>query len=215
MTQDECETGIEESATMPPKRVEVISQQELFKKYFFSVKEVKLKYEQFSGAMSAELTRLNFERGDSVAILMHDPEADTVVLTEQFRFPAYKPGNEKETGWILEIPAGTVEKGESAEDTVRREVKEEIGYDVREVKHLTTFYVSPGWTSERIMLYYASVNPKDQTSQGGGIVSEGEDIRVMLVKVNDALHKINTGELKDAKSIIALQWLQLHRAIGK
>lgn len=197
------------------KHVEIIHEKDVFKQHFFTVKEAKLKHEKYNGAMSAELTRLNFERGDSVAILMHDPQQDTVVLTEQFRYSSYRANDEKETGWILEIPAGTVEKGESAEDTVRREVKEEIGYEVREVRHLSTFYVSPGWTSERILLYYAAVNPKDQTGKGGGVISEGEDIRVMLVKVNDALAKIDSGEIKDAKSIIALQWLQLHRAMGK
>jgi nudix-type nucleoside diphosphatase (YffH/AdpP family) len=197
------------------KRVEIISENEIFKRHFFKVNEAKLKHEQYGGAMSSELTRLNFERGDSVAILMHNPDDDTIVLTEQFRYSTYKPENEKETGWILEIPAGTVEKGETAEDTVRREVKEEVGYEVEEVRHLSTFYVSPGWTSERIMLYYASVNPKNQTGKGGGVISEGEDIRVMLVKVNEALAKIDTGEIKDAKSIIALQWLQLHRSLGK
>lgn len=195
------------------KRVEISSETEIFRKYFFSVKEAKLKHEKFNGEMSAEMTRLNFERGDSVAILMHDPQQDTIVLTEQFRYPAYRPNHAGENGWIWELPAGSVEQGETAEDTVRREVKEEIGYEVRTIKHLSTFYVSPGWTSERILLYYASVNPHDQTGKGGGIVSEGEDIRVVLVKVNEALRQIDSGEIKDAKSIIGLQWLQLHRSI--
>jgi ADP-ribose pyrophosphatase len=88
------------------KRVEILSETSLFQKYFFNVKEAKLKHEQYSGKMSEEITRLNFERGDSVAILMHDPDQDTVVLTEQFRYPSYRKDDANENGWIWEIPAG-------------------------------------------------------------------------------------------------------------
>lgn len=194
---------------MAYRRVEIIKEEEIFTKFFFRIKEAKLRHQLFNGRMSKELTRIVFTRGDSIAILMHDPEADTIVLTEQFRYPTYKPNSPRDDGWLLEIPAGTVEPGESPEDTVRREVKEEIGYDLREVKHISTFYLSPGGASEQILLYYAKVSPKDQKNRGGGVVSEGEDIKVMLVKVDDAVKKIETGELRDAKSIIALQWLKI------
>lgn len=193
-----------------PKRVEIIDKKQVFKQAIFRVDEIHLRHERFDGKMSEELVRLNLDRGDSVAAIMHDREADTVILTEQFRYSAYDKGP---GAWLLEIPAGTVERGEDPADTMRREIKEEIGYDVERIKHICTFYLSPGGTSERILLYYASVTPKQRTSQGGGLREEGEDIRILMMKVNQALRKIDKGEIIDAKSIIGLQWLQLHRSL--
>jgi len=192
-----------------PKRVEIISKTEIFKKAIFRIDEVQLRHELYRGGMSEKLTRLKIERGDSVAAIMHDREADTVILTEQFRYCAYDKG----PGWILEIPAGTVEKDEDPAETMRREIKEEIGYDIERIKHLCTFYLSPGGTSERVLLYYVSVTPHQQTSKGGGLVEEGEDIQIVTMHVNQALRKIDSGEIVDAKTIIGLQWLQLHRTI--
>jgi len=86
---------------------------------------------------------------------------------------------------------------------------EEIGYEAKKVQHITTFYVSPGGTSERIYLYYASVVPKDQTSTGGGLAPEGEDIHILSLKSATRWQKSRSANC-DAKTIIGLQWLQLH-----
>ncbi|MBI5668897.1 MAG: NUDIX domain-containing protein [Chloroflexi bacterium] len=191
------------------KRVEIISREVAYKKFFFTVEEAHFRHELYNGQMSQELVRLNLERGDSAAVILHDPNADTIILTEQFRYPTYEKG----PGWLLEIPAGTVEKHENRDPsvTLRREIMEEIGYKTGNMRLVYTFYVSPGGTSERIHLYYAKVSPKDKTSAGGGVLTEGEDIRVLLVKVSDAQRLLATGKLVDAKSIIGLQWLQLNR----
>jgi ADP-ribose pyrophosphatase len=191
------------------RRVEIIDKKEVFKKAIFRIEEVKLRYERFNGGMSEGLTRLNLNRGDSVAIIVHDPNAQTVIMIEQFRYSTYEKG----PGWMLELPAGMVKTGEDPAQTMQREVSEEIGYQVRQMQHISTFYLSPGGTSERIYLYYASATPKDHTSAGGGILSEGEDIRTLVMQVDAALRKINSGEIVDAKTIIGLQWLQLHKFI--
>ncbi len=192
-----------------PTRVDIISKKEVFKKSIFKVDEAHLRYEKYDGTMTGEITRLNFNRGDSSAVVLHDREADRVVLTEQFRYPAYEKGN----GWLLEIPAGTVEMGEDPKVTMQREITEEIGYKIRMLKKICTFYVSPGGTSERIHLYYARVTQGSKKGKGGGLAEEGEDIRVVTLKVNAALRMIDTGEIIDAKTIIGLQWLQLNRSV--
>ena len=189
-----------------PRRVEILNKQEVFHKFIFRIEEVQLRYERFHGKMSEALTRLNFNRGDSVAAVVHDRAADTVILVEQFRYPTYEKG----PGWLIELPAGIVSDKENPQKTVQRELMEEVGYEAKKVQHISTFYVSPGGTSERIHLYYASVVPKDQTSTGGGLAPEGEDIHVLSLKVSDALAKVASGEIADAKTIIGLQWLQLH-----
>lgn len=193
-----------------PRRVEIISKETTYKKFFFTVEEAHFRHELYNGQMSKEVVRLNLERGDSAAVILHDPATDTVVLTEQFRYPTYEKG----PGWLLEIPAGTIEKSETKDPTVtlRREIMEEIGYKTEQMRFIYTFYVSPGGTSERIHLYYAKASPKDKAAKGGGVLSEGEDIRVMMVKVSDAMRLITDGKLADAKSIIGLQWLQLNRS---
>jgi ADP-ribose pyrophosphatase len=190
-------------------RVEIASRQVVFKKFFFKVEEAHLRHEKFNGKMSDELVRLNLNRGDSVAAIVHDRDADTVILTEQFRYPTYDKG----PGWLLEIPAGSVEEDEETNpiDTIRREILEEIGYRVEKVQPISTFYVSPGGTSERIHLYYITASPKDRVAKGGGVLGEGEDIRTLVMPVKTALQKIETGEIVDAKSIVGLQWLQIQR----
>lgn len=192
------------------KRVEIISKTLGYDK-FFKIEEVKLRHEKYNGKMSDELLRLNFVRGDSAAALMHDAENDTLIFTEQFRYPTYEKG----PGWMVEIPAGSIESEENVDPTrtLSREIMEEIGYSVSKFKKLCTFYVSPGGTSERIHLYYAQVSAKDKVSEGGGVLKEGEDIRIISIKVNEALKMIDDGRIQDSKSIIALQWLQLHRSI--
>lgn len=197
------------------KKVEIISEQEIFRKFIFRIEEATLRHTKYDGTMSEPITRLNMDRGDSVAVLIHNPEEDTVLLTEQFKYPTYDPEGRRGNGWIIELTAGVVEKGENPESTARREVDEEIGYNLDALEHISSFYLSPGGTSERIILYYASVTRKNQVGAGGGVKSEGEDIKRLHIKVNKALQMIETGEIADGKTILALLWLQLNRTAGK
>jgi nudix-type nucleoside diphosphatase (YffH/AdpP family) len=191
------------------RRVEIIDKKEVFKQAIFRIEEAKLRYERFNGTMSEKLTRLNLNRGDSAAIVIHDPNAETVIMIEQFRYSTYEKG----PGWMLEIPAGVVQDGEDPTETVRREVREETGYVIQQIQQISKFYPSPGGMSERIYLYYASASPKNHTSTGGGVLHEGEDIRTIVMKVNEALRKVSNGDIVDAKTIIGLQWLQLNKLI--
>src|SRR5438876_2650641 len=113
---------------------------------------------------------------------------------------------------MIELPAGIIDVGrnETPEATMQREIMEESGYRVQTLHHVSTFYPSPGGSSERIYLYYASVTPKDRVAAGGGLVESGEDIRRLFLSVADALAMVVAGEIVDAKTIIALQWLQNH-----
>ena len=191
------------------KKVNLISEKRIFDQ-FFKIDEAKLQYEQFNGEMSAELTRLNFNRGDSAAVILHDPMLDTIIMTEQFRYPTYT----KDHPWILEIPAGTIEADENSDPTItlRRELMEELGYSVNNFRKVASFFVSPGGTSERIHLFYSAIKPKDKVAAGGGLVEEGEDVKMVTMGVKEALYKITTGDIMDAKTIIGLQWLQLNRS---
>jgi nudix-type nucleoside diphosphatase (YffH/AdpP family) len=166
---------------------------------------VTFRHETFAGTMSADITRLNLDRGDSVAAVVHETEKDKLIFTEQFRISTYDKG----PGWLLELPAGILEPGEAPNRAMRRELEEEIGYRITSLQHVNTFYLSPGGLSERIFLFYARISAAQRVSSGGGRASEGENIRVVTLSVQDALHKMQTGRIVDAKTIIGLQWLQL------
>jgi nudix-type nucleoside diphosphatase (YffH/AdpP family) len=190
-----------------PDKVEIVEENEIFRKYIFRMIEAKLRFERYNGELSDTITRINFERGDAVAAIMHNPADDTLVLIEQFRYPAYH----KAGGWVIELPAGVVETGESPDETMKREIEEETGYRAAIIHHLQTFFVSPGGTSERIFLYYGRINPQDKISAGGGLAAENEDIKVMHPTIDEALQLMNDKKITDAKTLIGLQWLQLNR----
>lgn len=173
---------------------------------FFKIDQARLQHEKFDGSMTSEMDRLNFNRGHSVAILIYNQTSDTVTLTRQFRYPAFI-GDPKH-GWILEIVAGMLESKESARDTAVRETLEEAGYQLDKLDCISEFFVSPGGSSEKIFLYLGLVTDADRIANGGGVLSEGENIRVEHLKLSDAIKMIETGEICDAKTIIALQWLE-------
>jgi len=171
---------------------------------FFKVDEVYLRYEQFDGQMSQLVRRLNFERGDSVAILLFNPKSQHLLLANQFKYPAYEKG----PGWITETVAGMIDENESPEDAARREVEEETGYTITTFEHISTFYVSAGGSSERIILYYAEVDECNKIGAGGGDAREHEDIMTVELSLPEALNQIQSGELVDAKTILGILWLQ-------
>lgn len=185
------------------KKVEIKRKQRVFND-FFKVDEVWVKYEKFDGSMTEPVRRLSFERGDAVAVLVYNPDRECVIMTSQFRYPSYHIGG----GWLTEVVAGILEPDEQPEDTVRREVQEEIGYRVNEIIPVHTFYTSPGGSSERVFLYYAEVKDSDRVSEGGGVATEHEDIQVVEYSLDQCWHGLEKGAFSDAKTIIALMWLK-------
>lgn len=192
----------------PPAQLEILDRQIVFHQFVFRIEKVRFRPVGRDGTLRAPLERLNLDRGDSVAALVHDVRHDRVLLAEQFRFSTYDKG----PGWILELPAGILEKDEAPEEATRREVQEEIGYSIDRLTHIATVYASPGGSSERLHLYYVPVSPDNHTTLGGGVESEGEDIRTVVLDVDAAFAKLDAGEIVDAKTFIALQWLRLQRA---
>ncbi len=187
------------------KKVEIEDKRTIFKDVF-TITEAHLRFEQFKGAMSDVVRRLIFERGDSVAAILFNRDTQRVILIEQFRYPTYEKG----PGWLYEVVAGMIDEGEQAEDAMRREIHEEIGYQTHELTHIATFYVSPGGSSERILLYYAEIGDADRISVGGGKASEHEDIRQVDVTLSELWNALENNTIHDAKTLIAVQWLQRH-----
>lgn len=167
-----------------------------------------MRHHRFDGGIN-EVTRLVLNRGDSVAMLLHDATNGTILLCEQFWLPAYDNG----PGWLLEVPAGMVDGEEDPAEAARREAVEATGYWPRTLEKIGCVFLSPGGSSERIHLFYAEVSLADKIAQGGGLVSEGEDIRLVLMPVAEAIELASNGKIEDAKTLIAHQWLALKKAV--
>ncbi|MFU8789051.1 MAG: NUDIX domain-containing protein [Methylobacter sp.] len=174
---------------------------------FFRVEKYRLKHTLFGGGWSAEITRELFMRGSCVAVLLYDPDADKVVLIEQFRTGAIL---NPDKAWLVEIVAGAIEEGESAEEVAYRESLEEAGCSIEQLMLINEFYTTPGGSSERISLFCGKV---DSSEVGGihGLDHEDEDILVCAVDFDQAYRMLEQGEIESAIPIIAIQWLALNR----
>ncbi len=171
----------------------------------YKVEEAVFRFPRFDGQMSKPERRLVFERGNSAAAILWNRDTQKVLLTNQFRYPTYEQG----PGWLSEVVAGVIDGNETAEETIRREIEEEIGYKVAGTPvHIATFYVSPGASSERVTLYYVEVSNADHTSKGGGLASENEDIKLEEWSPSALWQALEEGTICDAKTLIAVQWLQ-------
>ncbi|WP_432488357.1 NUDIX domain-containing protein [Kineococcus sp. SYSU DK018] len=150
--------------------------------------------------------RETYDRGDGATVLLHDTARGTVLLTRQFRFPAYVNGHPD--GMLLETAAGLLD-GDDPAGAVRREAAEELGVQVGELEHVFALWTSPGSVTERLHCYAAPYTPADRTGPGGGVADEGEDIEVVELPFTAALEMAGSGGIADAKTVLLLQWAAL------
>lgn len=150
--------------------------------------------------------RETYDRGDGATILLYDPVARTVLLTRQFRFPAYV--NEHPDGMLVETAAGLLDL-DDPETAIRREAEEETGYGLGEVEHVFDVYMSPGSVTERLHFFAAPYRRGDVVDGArAGLAEEGEDIEVLELDFDEALERIGR-DIVDAKTIMLLQWAAL------
>ena len=150
--------------------------------------------------------RETYDRGNGATILLYDPDRRTVLLTRQFRFPAYV--NDHADGMLIEAAAGLLD-GDDPETAIRREAAEELGVTVGPVQHVFDAYMSPGSVTERVHCYAARYQPADRTGAGGGLPANGEDIEVLELPFGTAQAMIADGRIADGKTIMLLQWAAL------
>lgn len=189
-----------------PGRVEVLERQRVHDG-FIPVDRLRLRHALFGGGLSELLVRELYAHRRCVGVLPYDPERDAVVLVEQFRVGAL----EMPSGpWLMEVIAGMVEPGEIAEAVAHRESAEEADCSLDALWPICEYIVTPGVSSETVQLYCART---DSAGLGGvhGKAEEGEDIRVHVVGVDEALEMVRSGVIHAAMPIIALQWLALNR----
>lgn len=174
---------------------------------FFRLETFQLQHTLFQGGWSEKITRELFMRGNCVAVLLYDPKRDEVVLIEQFRVGAVL---NPDRAWLLEIVAGAIEEGETAQEVAYRESMEEAGCEIEELMLINEFYTTPGGASERISLFCGKV---DSSSVGGvhGLDDEHEDILVTVEKFDAVYQMVEEGKIESGIPIIAIQWLYINR----
>ena len=191
---------------MMDKQFEVLDCQTVYNG-FFRLEQYTLKHTLFNGGWSSPLTRELFRRGNCVAVLLYDPHRDEVVIIEQFRVGAVL---QPQRAWLLEIVAGAIEEGETAEEVAYREAREEAGCEILDLLEIQSFYTTPGGSSEWLTLFCGRV---DSSKVGGihGLNEEDEDNRVNAVKFEVAFQMLEDGRFESGIPIIAIQWLYIHR----
>jgi nudix-type nucleoside diphosphatase (YffH/AdpP family) len=152
------------------------------------------------------VNRETYDRGNGATLLPYNRAQRTVVLTRQFRYPAFVNGHDD---LLIETPAGLLDN-DTPEERIRAEVEEEAGLRVHEVEKVFEAYMSPGSVTEKLHFFVAEYDPAMRVGNGGGgIEAEGEDIEVLEVDVDDALVMISDGRIKDGKTIMLLQYAAL------
>lgn len=192
--------------TQPELKIEVDQRETLFDS-FLRVDRLKLRHSLFAGGWSEVMTRELLLRPRAVGVLLFDPVQQQVVLVRQIRVGML---DEAQHPWLLELVAGMVESGEEPIEVAARESLEEANTKPQDLLQICEYYNSPGISNERITLFCGRV---DATQAGGifGLDAEHEDIEVVVLSLADALAKVASGEINNAMSIIALQWLQLNQ----
>ena len=182
------------------ERVDVLSDNwYVLRKYTFT-------YRRSDGTEQRQ-EREAYDRGNGCCILLLDRERGTILLTRQFRLPAFVNGHPD--GMLLELPAGLLDEDDPA-TAIRREAEEETGYRIKDVTEVFRAYMSPGSVTEQLHFFTADYTRSDRVSAGGGHEGEGEDIEVVEVTLTDALAMIERREIVDAKTIMLIYHVALN-----
>ena len=182
-----------------------ITEEKLLSDNWYVLKRYTFDYRQKNGDWLTQ-QREAYDRGNGATVLLYNPDADTVVLTRQFRLPTYVNGNP--TGMLIETCAGLLDN-DHPDDAIRREMEEETGYRITDVQKVLEAYMSPGSVTERLFFYIAHYGTNTSRMGGGGV--DEEEIEVLELPFVQALRMIETGEIMDGKTIMLLYHLKINQ----
>ena len=189
---------------MQNEQVRIIKE-ELLSNNWYTLKKYDFEMWKKNGQWIKQ-TREVYDRGNGAAILLYNIAQKTVILTRQFRLPSFVNGNG--SGFLIEACAGLLDQ-ENPEEAIRRETEEETGYRIREVRKVFESYMSPGSVSEILYFFIAEYSASMKVHEGGGVAQEEEDIEVLELGFDQAYEMIETGEIRDAKTIMLLQYVKI------
>ena len=178
---------------------------EILSSNWYTLRKITYEYLKKDGSWQSQ-SREAYDRGNGAVILLYNVSLKTVILTRQFRMPTFINGNS--SGMLIEACAGLLDK-DNAEDCIKRETEEETGYKISAVKKVMEVYMSPGSVTEMLHFFIAEYSHAMKVTEGGGIAHEQEEIEVLELPMEQAMQMIEAGEIKDAKTILLLQYLRL------
>lgn len=190
---------------MNNKKVRNINRQ-LLSNNWYKLEKLSFEYQRDDGSWETQ-SREAYDRGNGAAILLYNKKNRTVILTRQFRMPTYINGND--SGMMIEVCAGLLD-GDHPEDCIKKETEEETGYKLEKVEKVFESYMSPGSVTEILYFFIGSYEEKMKIGEGGGAEEETENIEVLELDFEKALEMIRTGEIKDAKTIMLLQYAKIN-----
>lgn len=193
---------------MAIKDIEIVKT-EILSDNWYTLKKVTYQYTKPDGTVQQQ-SREAYDRGNGAVILLYNKEYQTVILTRQFRIPTYINGNE--SGMLIEACAGLLDQ-DSPQDCIRRETEEETGYQIKEAKKIFEAYMSPGSVTEILHFFIAEYTNGMKIGDGGGLEEEEENIEILELNIQDALAMIESGEIKDGKTIMLLQYIRLNNIL--
>lgn len=193
---------------MIPKHIKNIVTKLLSDNYYI-LKKITFDYKMSHGIWVTQ-SREVYDRGDGAGILLYNKEKQTVILTKQFRMPTYM--NDNADGMLVEICAGMLDK-DNPEACIIRETEEEVGYRLKEVKKVFEAYSSPGVMTEKMYFFVGEYSDAMKVSSGGGLDTEHEDIEVLEIPFKKAVEMLNNGDIKDTRTIVLLQYAQIHKLL--
>jgi GDP-mannose pyrophosphatase NudK len=186
-----------------------IVNEELLSDNWYTLKKYTYEIVKQNGVLQTQ-TREVYDRGNGAVILLYNREFKTVILTRQFRLPSFVNGNK--TGELIEACAGLLDQ-DNPEEAIKRETEEETGYRINDVKKIFESYMSPGSVSEILYFFIAEYTHSMKVHAGGGIEQEQEDIEVLEISFDQAFGMIATGEIRDAKTIMLLQYMKINQIL--
>ena len=179
---------------------------ELLSDNYYILKKYVFDYKMKAGNWVTQMREV-YNRGDGAGILLYNKFKRTVILVKQFRMPTYL--NDSEDGFLVEICAGMLDK-DNPEACIIRETEEEVGYRINEVKKVYEAYSSPGVMTEKMHFFIGEYTDNMKVNEGGGLVTEHEDIEVLEIPFSEALRMLENGEINDTRTIVLLQYAQIH-----
>ncbi|WP_207432253.1 GDP-mannose pyrophosphatase NudK [Sabulibacter ruber] len=183
---------------------------ELLSDNWYTLNKVTFEYRKPDGDWETQ-TREAYDRGNGATILLYNRQSNSVILTRQFRMPTFLNGNPD--GMLIETCAGLLDN-DNPTDCIRRETEEETGYKVTEVRKVMEAYMSPGSVTEKLYFFVAEYSKDMKVTEGGGHAEEQENIEVLELPFPQALQLMETGQIQDAKTIMLLQYAQLHQLLA-